>query len=50
MEKVKNLPFMRLAAFAVAVAIILGLSSAMLSFTVNRVYTGHLATNVVNFL
>lgn len=35
MEKVKNLPFMRLAAFAVAVAIILGLSSAMLSFTAN---------------
>lgn len=33
MEKVKNLPVMRLAAFAVAVAIILGLSSAMLSFT-----------------
>lgn len=35
MEKVKNLPVMRLAAFAVAVAIILGLSSAMLSFTAN---------------
>ncbi len=35
MEKVKNLPVMRLAAFAVAVAIILGLSSAMLSFTVS---------------
>lgn len=33
MEKVKNLPVMRLAAFAVAVAIILGLSSVMLSFT-----------------
>ncbi len=33
MEKVKNLPVMRFAAFAVAVAIILGLSSAMLSFT-----------------
>lgn len=33
MEKVKNLPVMRLAAFAVAVAIILGLSSALLSFT-----------------
>lgn len=33
MEKVKNLPVMRLVAFAVAVAIILGLSSAMLSFT-----------------
>lgn len=35
MEKVKNLPVMRLAAFAVAVAIILGLSSVMLSFTVS---------------
>lgn len=33
MDKIKNLPAMRLAAFAVAVAIILGLSSAMLSFT-----------------
>ena len=33
MEKIKNLPAMRLVAFAVAVAIILGLSSAMLSFT-----------------
>ena len=33
MEKVKNLPIMRLAAFAVAVAIILGLSASMLSFT-----------------
>lgn len=33
MEKIKNLPVMRFAAFAVAVAIILGLSSAMLSFT-----------------
>lgn len=33
MEKIKNFPVMRLAAFAVAVAIILGLSSAMLSFT-----------------
>lgn len=33
MEKLKNLPAMRLAAFAIAVAIILGLSSAMLSFT-----------------
>ena len=33
MEKIKNLPAMRLAAFAVAVAIILGLSASMLSFT-----------------
>ena len=33
MEKIKNLPVIRLAAFALAVAIILGLSSAMLSFT-----------------
>ncbi len=32
MEKIKNLPAMRLAAFAVAVAIILGLSSVMFSF------------------
>lgn len=33
MEKIKNLPVMRFVAFALAVAIILGLSSAMLSFT-----------------
>lgn len=33
MEKVKNLPVMRFVAFAVSVAIILALSSAMLSFT-----------------
>lgn len=33
MEKIKNLPVMRFVAFAVALAIILGLSSAMLSFT-----------------
>lgn len=33
MEKVKNLPVMRFVAFAVAIAIILGLSSVMLSFT-----------------
>lgn len=33
MEKVKNLSVMRIVAFAVAVAIILGLSSVMLSFT-----------------
>lgn len=33
MEKIKNLPVMRFVAFAVAVAIILGFSSAMLSFT-----------------
>lgn len=32
MDKIKNLPAMRLAAFAVAVAIILGLSSVMFSF------------------
>lgn len=35
MEKVKNLPVMRFVAFAVALAIILGLSSVMLSFTVS---------------
>lgn len=33
MEKIKNLPVMRFVAFAVALAIILGLSSVMLSFT-----------------
>lgn len=33
MEKIKNLPVMRVVAFAVAVAIILGVSSVMLSFT-----------------
>lgn len=33
MEKVKNLPVMRFVAFALAVVIILGLSSVMLSFT-----------------
>lgn len=35
MEKIKNLPVMRFVAFAVALAIILGLSSVMLSFTVS---------------
>lgn len=35
MEKIKNLPVMRVAAFAVVVAIILGLSASMLSFTVS---------------
>ena len=33
MEKVKNLPVMRFVAFAVALAIILGLSSVILSLT-----------------
>lgn len=33
MEKIKNLPVMRFVAFAVALAIVLGLSSVMLSFT-----------------
>lgn len=35
MEKIKNLPVMRFVAFAVALAIILGFSSVMLSFTAN---------------
>lgn len=35
MEKIKNLPLLRLVAFAVAIAIIFGLSSVMLSFTVS---------------
>lgn len=35
MEKIKNLPVMRFVAFAVALAIILGLSSVILSFTVS---------------
>lgn len=35
MDKIKNLSVLRFVAFAVAVAIILGLSSAMLSFTVS---------------
>lgn len=33
MEKIKNMPVFRMLAFAIAIAIILGLSSAMLSFT-----------------
>lgn len=33
MDKIKNLPALRLVAFAVAVAILLGLSSVMFSFT-----------------
>ena len=35
MEKIKNLSALRIVAFAVAIAIILGLSSVMLSFTVS---------------
>lgn len=39
MEKIKNLPVIRMLAFAVALAIILGLSSVMLSFTASAVTT-----------
>lgn len=39
MEKIKNLPVIRMLVFAVALAIILGLSSFMLSFTASAVTT-----------
>lgn len=46
MEKVKNLPVMRFVAFAVALAIILGLSSVMLSFTASAESVGDIPSSI----
>lgn len=45
MEKIKNLPVMRFVAFAVALAIILGLLSVILSFTASAETTNDISTS-----
>lgn len=45
MDKIKDLPVFRMFAFAVALAIILGLSSAMLSFTASAETTNDISTS-----
>ncbi len=46
MEKVKNLPVIRFVAFAVALAIILGLSSVMLSFTASAESVSNIPSSI----